>query len=144
MLAFIATLRNITPIFNAFSNTPLINSLLSFVLSMILGVVIFLILKKDRTKKAIIHVFNKTGNDFILHDIISKNNGSNIKLTFKNADYYLLGQFFGFDKPDGSGWIAVKSYIMYDLQDNVITDYSNDPDVYFSVRFDDIKTMEVY
>ena len=144
MLAFIATVRNITPIFNIFSDTPLINSLLSFFLSMLLGLIIFLILKKDKTKKAIVHIFNKTGNDFILHDIVNKSHGSNIKLTFKDADYYLLGRFYGFDKPDGSGWIAVRSYVMYDLTDNKLVDYSNDPEVYFSVRFDDIKTMEVY
>lgn len=143
-IALIATIRSATSVLDFLDDTPIINSLIAFILSAIIGLLISVVLRTNKAKQIMVTVFNETGNSFILEDIIDYQNGSNIKLTLKDKDYYIVGVFRAFDKETDDGWIAVRGYVKYSLDHQIIQSFEGDYNVIFTTRFRDVDTMTVY
>lgn len=143
-ISLVATIRDTLIIFDKLDDTPMINSLLAFVLSGLIGLIVSVLLRTKKVKTLVVSLFNETGNSFILEDIIDYQHGSNIKLTLYDKDYYVIGRFYAFDKTDDNGWIAVRGYSKYSLNHEIIQDFTNDITMKYVVRFKDVDTMEIY
>lgn len=92
------------------------------------------------------HVFYKTVNEDIWHDVFDYKNGTNLKVYFKGKDYYVIGQYRGNEDSGEESWFAISGYGKYDIVTNDPIDDSliDDTSVIMTFRLSDVEHIEVF
>ena len=135
-------------IFKSLPDTPLINSLLCWVIGSIIVFIIAILFQRKLFKKLMVKLFHKTLNDDIWRDVLDLEKGSNLKIYLKGKDYYLIGHHKNHEEKGNDSWIALSAFAKFDVKTN--KNYNNEPsylnnkNIYIVVRFTDIDYVEVF
>lgn len=138
-------LLSVTSIFYK-TNSTLLYSGIVVIESIILSIIISKIFSWKLFKKFMVKSFHKTPNDEIWKDIFDFDVGSNIKVYFKNQNYYAIGHYKLHEENGEKSWFAISAYGRY----NVTTDepigntHHDNTNIIMTFRLDDVEHIEVY
>lgn len=129
-------------------DTPFINSALSIILGIVIVSIIAILSQRKWFKNLTVHLFHKTLNDDIWHDVLDLENGSNLKVYLKDKDYYLIGHHKNHEEKGNDSWLALSGFAKFDKETN--KNYKNEPSyinnekIVITVRFSDIEHIEIF
>lgn len=86
-------------------------------------------------------------NDSIWLDVIDFKNGSNLKVYFKNKNYYVLGSYRYHEINVADPWFAISGYVQFDIQTNQadpVINYENDSTIIMTFRLSDVDHIEIF
>lgn len=124
----------------------LITSAISIIANTIVAILFAFIYKSERFNSFLLKTFNKTVSDDIWHDVFDFKNGSNLKVYFKNKDYYVIGSYRLSEDKGNDSWFAISGYGKYDKETNEAIDDSviNDNSVIMTFKLSDVEHIEIY
>lgn len=127
-------------------DNALILSGISFLFLTIITIGAALIHSSKRFKVIMVKLFHKTPNDDIWRDVLDLDNGSNLKIYFKDKDYYLIGHHKNHEENGADSWFAISAYGKFDAKtDKVIDDrYMNNENIIATFRLRDVERIEIF
>jgi hypothetical protein len=134
--------------FKRVPDTAIINSALSIFIGIILVVLIVIVSQRKWFKRIIVKLFHKTLSDDIWGDVLDLENGSNLKVYFKDKDYYLIGQHKNHEKKGNDSWMALKGFAKFDKKTNQNykdePSYLGNPNIFVTFRLSDVEHIEIF
>ena len=127
--------------------TPILMSLCSIVLCGIIAFIIAGILGWSKLQNILIHYFHNNTYDSIWLDVIDYNDGSTMKVFFKNKDYYIVGAYHRHEADSDDPWFALSNYGQYDIKTNTIdpvVNFIEDDKAFITFRLSDVDHVEVF
>lgn len=148
LIAFISLMRIKFEKFADLPDTAIINSGIALVLGSIISIVLALLFTCKWFSKITVFLFHKTPNEDIWRDIFDLKAGSNLKIYFKDEDYYVIGHLKNQEEKGEESWIALSAFAKFDKKTN--KNYKNEPSflddesVLYTVRISDIEHIEIF
>lgn len=124
----------------------LIVSAISIIINTIIAILSSFIYKSHAFNTLLIKVFHKTVHDDIWHDVFDFENGSNLKVYFRNKDYYVIGSYRISEDKGNDSWFAISGYGKYDkVTNNPIEDsFIDDDSVIMTFKLSDVEHIEIF
>ena len=124
----------------------LIMSAISIILNVFMATFFSLFYKSKVFNSFLLDKFNKTVSDDIWHDVFDFKNGSNLKVYFKDKDYYVIGAYRLSEDKGNDSWFAISGYGKYNKETNDVIDDSviNDDSVIMTFKLSDVEHIEIY
>ena len=128
------------------SENVLIISGLSFALLTIMSVLASIIYSSKWFKKILVKLFHKTPHSDIWRDVLDLDNGSNLKIYFKNNDTGIIGHHVVHEENGDNSWFAVSAPIKFSAKNDTITndDNQNNEDYVITFRLSDVERIEIF
>lgn len=135
----------IISLFYIFDNV-LILSGMSFLMLTILTIFISTLYSAKWFKKVLIKLFHKTPNDDIWRDVLDLEQGSNLKVYFKEKDYCLIGHHKVHEEKGEDSWYAISAFIKVNPKtDEIIEDrYKDNENIIMTFRLSDVEHIEIF
>ena len=127
-------------------DNPLIQSGVSFIAITISAILISLLYSAKWFKTILVKHFHKTPNNDIWRDILNLEDGSNLKVYFKDSDIGLVGHHFVHEENGDNSWFAVSAPVKFNITTDEIIDATKQDDKNFIVTFSlsDLEHIEFF
>lgn len=124
----------------------LIISAISIIVNTVVAILSSFTYKSQIFNSILIKVFHKTVHDDIWHDVFDFENGSNLKVYFKDKEYYVIGAYRISEDKGNDSWFAISGYGKYNKETNepIEDDFINDNSVIMTFKLSDVEHIEVF
>ena len=124
----------------------LITSAISVIANTLMAILSAFVYKSERFNSFLLKTFNKTVSDDIWHDVFDFKNGSNLKVYFKDKDYYVIGSYRLSEDKGNDSWFAISGYQRRDKStgDPIEEGFIDDDSVIMTFKLSDVEHIEVF
>lgn len=128
------------------STNIFIISAITVIIAVVCGLLFSLIYISKWFSWILVHVFHKTVHDDIWHDVFDFKNGSNLKVYFKDKDYYVIGSYRISEDNGNDSWFAISGYGKYDKETNdpIENGFIGDNSVIMTFKLSDVEHIEIF
>lgn len=132
-------------LFKQIENTIILSGV-SFVMLTILTIAVSTLYSTKLFKKILVNLFHKTPHADIWRDVLDFENGSNLKVYFKNSDVGFIGHHLVHEERGDDSWFAISAPIKFDVKTNETIDASNkdNENNILTFRLNDVEHIEVF
>lgn len=123
-----------------------ITSAIAVIAAIVCGLIFSLIYISKWFSWILVHIFHKTVHDDIWHDVFDFKNGSNLKVYFKDKDYYVIGAYRVSEDKGNDSWFAISGYGKYNkiTNDPIENGFIGDDSVIMTFKLSDVEHIEVF
>ena len=124
----------------------LVLSGVSFISLTIVSIVMAILFSTKMLKKILVKLFHKTPHNDIWHDVLDFDEGSNLKIYFKDSNIGIIGHHKVHEENGDNSWFAISAPIKFNTEtDEVVDDRnSNNEDFVIIFRLNDVRQMEIF
>lgn len=124
----------------------LVMSAISIIFNIVVASVFSLFYMSGTFNSFLLKKFNKTVSDDIWHDVFDFKNGSNLKVYFKDKNYYVIGAYRISEDKGNDSWFAISGYGKYDktTNDPIEDNFIDDDSVIMTFKLSDVEHMEIF
>lgn len=119
---------------------------ISIIVNVIMALIFSCVYKSDVFNSFLLKRFNKTASDDIWHDVFDFKHGSNIKVYFKDKDYYVIGAYRLNEDKGNDSWFAISGYQKYNrfTNEEIEHGFLDDENVIMTFKLSDVEHIEIF
>lgn len=119
---------------------------ISFILLTVISFTASILFSANPIRKALVRFFHKTPHNDIWRDVLDLDNGSNLKIYFKESNVGIIGHHKVHEENGENSWFAISAPIKFDIKtDKIIDDRNMDnEDIVVVFKLQDIRQMEIF
>jgi len=127
-------------------NNTLILSGVSFIVLTIITIIVSILYSAKWFKKILVKLFHKTPHSDIWRDVLEFDQGSNLKVYFKENDVGIIGHHVVHEEKGNDSWFAISAPIKFNIQTDKIIDERNkdNENIIITFRLNDVEHIEVF